>query len=73
MFSWLKRKKKPECPHCGSQDQVPIVYGLPTGDTFRRADRREVALGGCIISHDSPKWQCRACGIAWGTLDPRVG
>jgi hypothetical protein len=45
------------CPECGAR-AVPIAYGEPTGDTLREAERGEVAIGGCLISEDSPHWQC---------------
>jgi hypothetical protein len=39
------------CPYCHEKDEViPILYGFPTHDGFRKADRGEVYLGGLDIS-----------------------
>lgn len=54
------------CPSCGSSDRMSIVYGLPTEETVKRADRGEVALGGCLVDDRNPRWQCRGCGATWG-------
>lgn len=56
----------PACPTCGSRDRVPIIYGLPTSQTTERADRGQVALGGCLFGENSPRWKCQACGTEWG-------
>ena len=53
------------CPACGSDDRIPIVYGLPTDYAIERANRGEVALGGCLIEDRNPHWECRACGKQW--------
>lgn len=54
------------CPACGSEERIPILYGLPTDDAREQADRGEVALGGCLVDRRNPRWQCRACGELWG-------
>jgi len=39
------------CPYCHEKDEViPILYGFPTHEGFRKADRGEVYLGGMDIS-----------------------
>lgn len=41
------------CPLCGSdKSQEPIVYGLPAGEM------KDVHLGGCIVTEESPHWYC---------------
>lgn len=55
------------CPRCGSARVIPIVYGDPTYETFKRAGRGEIALGGCLI--DSPTHQCKNCGLSFGGLE----
>jgi hypothetical protein len=35
---------------------VPLVMGLPAPATIQRAQRGEVALGGCIVSGNEPRW-----------------
>jgi hypothetical protein len=35
---------------------VRLVMGLPTVETAQHARRDEVALGGCIVSGNEPRW-----------------
>jgi hypothetical protein len=35
---------------------VPLVMGLPTEETVDRAQRQEIALGGCVVTGFEPKW-----------------
>lgn len=45
-----RRPRRPRrCPECSEQRWVPIVYGMPPRSCSRRADRGEVALGGCGV------------------------
>lgn len=34
------------CPECGSQEVLPIVYGLPGSDMLEMSERGEILLGG---------------------------
>jgi len=43
---------------CGAGDPQRIVYGLPAPGLFDDAD---VALGGCLVAEDAPRFRCRAC------------
>jgi hypothetical protein len=56
--------KTATCPRCGSAG-IPIVYGLPSHELFEAADRGEVALGGCEVFDEQPRWRCGGvdCGI----------
>ena len=39
------------CPYCREKDEViPILYGVPTHESFKKADRGEIYLGGLDIS-----------------------
>lgn len=49
------------CLSCGSK-LVPIVYGYPGSDLWRRSERGEVVLGGCLIFAGQPTHQCGSCG-----------
>ena len=56
------RKKlvnKPKCEKCGAP-LIPIVYGYPSGAMFRDAARGKIALGGCVILGNDPRWKCSA-------------
>jgi hypothetical protein len=35
---------------------IPLVLGLPSHETFERAKRGEVILGGCIVTGFEPKY-----------------
>ncbi len=55
------------CPGCGREESVPIVWGMPAGDSFELAERGLVSLGGCLRDPEGdPVLECRACGLAWG-------
>lgn len=60
----IEAKRKPEtCPKCGAAEVVPIVYGTesPSGKTIADIYAGRVAVGGCIVTDDDPKWRCFAC------------
>ena len=55
----------PPCPHCGKTDKViPIIYGYPGEDLFRKQQAGKVRLGGCCVSEDGkdPEWYCKRDG-----------
>lgn len=56
-------RKPRKCPSCGSGRIARIFYGLPDFSPELRADldAGRIALGGCCISDDDPKWQCLEC------------
>ena len=39
-------KTATHCPRCGSEDVVPILYGMPTEEAVEASVRGEIALGG---------------------------
>ena len=46
------------CPRCGSEDAlIPVVYGKPSEESVARAQRGEIALGGCM----NPGHESRYC------------
>ena len=59
---------KPPCPHCGSKTVLTILYGLPAEEAFEEAKRGEIALGGCCVSDDMPRWHCSDCEHRWGRI-----
>ncbi|ADI02375.1 hypothetical protein [Syntrophothermus lipocalidus] len=54
------------CPECGSNNVVPIVYGLPTWELRQKAEEGKIRLGGCCIYENSPRFACNDCNCAWG-------
>src|SRR4051794_3807957 len=55
------------CPRCGQEDSVPLLCGLPGGDTFRLAERGLVVLGGCMMPGEAAAFSCRSCDLDWGS------
>jgi hypothetical protein len=63
-----RRSKAPKCPECQANDTVPIMYGLPSAETFEAVERGEipwVAIGGCVVEPTNPTWACPACEHRW--------
>lgn len=58
--SILVKRKPAKCSVCKGQ-VVPIAYGFPYPETFQKADRKEVVLGGCCIWGNDPDWECIEC------------
>jgi hypothetical protein len=52
----------PKCPICESPNVIPIVYGKPTMEAMKKAERGEIILGGCIMNRDRKNFQCIDCG-----------
>lgn len=59
-------RAKVRCPNCDAGNPLPIVYGLPDLEAARKAEAGEIALGGCVVTGDDPRWRCRTCGYEWG-------
>ena len=54
------------CPHCGSENYIPILYGYPTHEAFEKADRGELILAGCCIYESNPpNKKCKNCGTSY--------
>ena len=68
------------CPHCGANNPIEIVYGLPSDEMEASAAKGEIVLGGCtmsgmaltetgeIIAPNDPSYRCRneECGRNFG-------
>jgi len=63
----MPRKKK-MCPKCGSNDIWRIAYGYFPNFVAKELKKDKVRLGGCVVSSDSPKWECGDCLYCWGIL-----
>ncbi len=59
-----------KCPMCGG-DPARVAYGMVamTDELKKKMKRGKVALGGCTIFPESPKWVCNKCGYGWGKLE----
>src|SRR4051812_39705026 len=53
----------PRCPDCpGAPQGIPLVFGLPSFETFEAAERGEFVLGGCVMDPGpTPRWACPHC------------
>lgn len=47
---------------CRFQRVVPIVYGYPAPETFKKAEQGEVILGGGVVWEGRPTFGCTSCG-----------
>ena len=54
--------KEKICPLCKNK-LVDIVYGMPGPDLFEAYEKKQVALGGCVIYEDEeqPVYHCYHC------------
>lgn len=60
--TYFAKRKPSKCPSCGRPSVVSIMYGMPDSKGFERAQRGEIAIGGCVITGFDPRWQCLVCG-----------
>jgi hypothetical protein len=56
------------CPNCGKSWIAKIFWGYPADmesmeESFKR---KEIVLGGCLVTDNDPKWECNDCGHQWG-------
>jgi hypothetical protein len=56
------------CPICKSNNSAEIIYGLQSiDDELEQAiKKKEIVLGGCLITEHDSKWKCNKCGNRWG-------
>ena len=61
-------KQNPPCPSCNSKNICPIFWGYPADMEWylEALAKEEIALGGCIVSDNDPKWECNDCKHRWG-------
>ena len=59
---------KKKCPKCKKKNGIPIVYGMPAGDTYEAEEQGEIHLGSSFITKNSPKWHCTGCEFEWGCV-----
>ncbi|MDQ3315997.1 MAG: hypothetical protein M3522_01540 [Actinomycetota bacterium] len=59
------------CPKCGSEDGLPIIYGMPSEEMVEESIAGLVALGGCAFWPGSPNRTCSNCGHDWRADEDR--
>ena len=59
---------KVRCPNCQSTNHAEILWGLPADMMAikEELDKKEIVLGGCIVTGNDPKWECNECLTRWG-------
>jgi DNA invertase Pin-like site-specific DNA recombinase len=53
------------CPSCKATKGIAISYGYPSQELFKKAERNEAVLGGCMQALDDPDRQCLNCQHQW--------
>ena len=48
------------CSECGGE-LIPIVWGYPYPELFKKAECGEIWLGGCVIPPNNPNYICKSC------------
>lgn len=54
-----------QCPKCSSKNTIPIVYGLPAPEHFKKAEEGRTKLGGCCAGENDPEFYCKDCENEW--------
>jgi len=59
------------CPNCNKESIAEILWGY-VGDMRaieEELEKKEIVLGGCIVTDHDPKWECNDCHHRWGQRD----
>ena len=59
------------CPNCGKTWIAKILWEYPSDlkSIEYELGRKDVILGGCIVTDHDPKWACNSCNHRWGERD----
>ena len=56
-----------KCPKCGKSWIAEILWGYPNMSSIEKElEKKEIVLGGCLVSNNDPKWECNDCHHQWG-------
>ena len=66
-----KPQPRRRCPSCGKHAGVPILWGLPDLNRITE-ERRDVWIGGCLVTDDDAAFHCTACRHEWGRVRPEA-
>ena len=60
-----------KCPQCGKSWIAEIFWGYPANmESIEEAlERKEIILGGCLVTNNDPRWECNDCNHQWGERD----
>jgi hypothetical protein len=53
----------PRCPHCGTENAVPLIFGPPTQEMLVAEQLGHIVLGGPGEGREKDAWACpsRSC------------
>ena len=56
------------CPNCKKESIAEILWGYYADtDVLKEGlEKKEIVLGGCMITEHDPRWECNACYHRWG-------
>lgn len=59
------------CPSCDGKNIAEILWGYPEDveSIKEELDRKEIVLGGCLVTDHDPTWECNECNHRWGERD----
>jgi hypothetical protein len=61
-------EKKLKCPNCNKEWIAEILWGYPedTRSLEESLEKKEIVLGGCLVTNNDPRWECNNCNHKWG-------
>ena len=56
------------CPKCSSKSIAEIFWGYPGNleAMKEQLEKKEIVLGGCLVTDHDAKWECNSCNHQWG-------
>ena len=55
------------CPECNKKWVAEILWGYLDVEVIEeKLEKKEIVLGGCIVTDHDPKWECNNCHHQWG-------
>ncbi len=60
-----------KCPNCNKEWIAEILWGYPEDveSIKEELERKEIVLGGCLVTDHDPTWECNECNHQWGERD----
>jgi hypothetical protein len=57
-----------KCPKCSKSWIAEIFWEYPANmESMEVAlERKEIILGGCLVTNNDPRWECNDCNHQWG-------
>lgn len=54
-----------KCPYGHTDSIIPVIYGYPNEEDFKKSDSGLVALGGCSLPDNPAPWYCKIHEISF--------